>query len=162
MIGVKHFGWSDYAVFAVMLIICMLIGVYFAWKDYQKRNARKGARRGSEALNYLVGGRKMKTIPVAMSLIASLVSGIGLLGTSTEIYLFGSGYMFIHIAMILMALVLHFVLLPVFHELKLTSMYEYLERRFDKNMRILGSVMFVVKTVSMSCHFCSQIRRLSF
>lgn len=146
MEGKQQFGWPDYLVFGLMLCVCMVIGVFFAWKTHKNRRNYK-LRRGSEALNYLVGGRKMKIFPVAMSLVASLISGIGLLGTSTEIYLFGSGYMFLHIAMLLMALVMHFVFLPVYHELKLTSMYEYLERRFDKNVRLLGSVMFVIKTV---------------
>src|SRR5690606_910222 len=34
--------------------------------------------------------------------------------------------------------------LPVYRKLDLDTAYEYLERRFDKRMRILGSLLFIV------------------
>lgn len=75
--AMQRFSWPDYAVFGLMLASCMGIGVYFAWQDHQRKKKQKKARRGSEALAYLVGGRKMSVFPVAMSLVASLISGIG-------------------------------------------------------------------------------------
>lgn len=74
--SMQKFSCPDYAVFLVMLSICMGIGVYFAWEDHQKKKTRSRGRRGSEALNYLVGNRQMSVFPVAMSLVASLISGI--------------------------------------------------------------------------------------
>lgn len=69
--SLQQFSWPDYLVFILMLISCMLIGVYYGWQDHQKHKNRKHKqRRGSEALDYLVGGRKMKVFPVAMSLVA--------------------------------------------------------------------------------------------
>lgn len=41
-----------------------------------------------------------------------------------------------------------FVFLPVFHDLKLTSTYEYLEARFDKKIRTFGALMFTLELVS--------------
>lgn len=67
--SMMRFSWPDYMVFMLMLISCMMIGVYFGWKDHEKHKHHK-ARRGSEALDYLVGGRKMQIFPVAMSLVA--------------------------------------------------------------------------------------------
>ncbi|XP_063700697.1 sodium-coupled monocarboxylate transporter 1-like [Culicoides brevitarsis] len=147
--SLKRFGWPDYLVFILMLALCSAIGVFFGWQDHVKHKKMRGrkVRRGSEALEYLVGGRKMKVFPVAMSLVASLISGIGLLGTSTEIYLYGTQYCFILIGVVLMGLVLHFFYLPVYHELKLTSLYEYLSRRFDNRIRLFGSLVFVLSTV---------------
>lgn len=68
--SLQRFSWPDYMVFVLMLVSCMCIGVYFGWQDHQKKKHRHKARRGSEALDYLVGGRKMKVFPVAMSLVA--------------------------------------------------------------------------------------------
>lgn len=69
--SLQRFGLLDYIVFILMLISCMMIGVYFGWQDHQKhKKNRHKMRRGSEALDYLVGGRKMKVFPVAMSLVA--------------------------------------------------------------------------------------------
>lgn len=79
--SLKRFGFGDYVVFAAMLLICSIVGVYFGWKDHKKNQRRKlKARRGSAELDYLVGGRSMQIFPVAMSLVASGLSGIALLG----------------------------------------------------------------------------------
>lgn len=61
-----------------MLIICAAIGFYFGFiEKKQKKKGQKGGateqRRGSEALDYLVGGRKMKVFPVSLSLVARYV-----------------------------------------------------------------------------------------
>lgn len=72
--SLQRFGWADYFVFVLMLAVCAGIGVYFGFVEKRKKNEKKGRdvedRRGSEALDYLVGGRKMKVIPVSLSLVA--------------------------------------------------------------------------------------------
>ncbi|CAH0558329.1 unnamed protein product [Brassicogethes aeneus] len=131
--ALQKFGWPDYIMFMLMLMICMGIGLYFGC-----------VHTASTAQDYLVGGRSMKVFPVAMSLIASWVSGISLLGIPTEIYVYGIQYLYICIAFILCALVLSNVFLPVFHELSLTSIYEYHELRFDKKVRLFSSILFTI------------------
>uniref|UniRef100_A0A8W7P196 Sodium-coupled monocarboxylate transporter 1 n=1 Tax=Anopheles coluzzii TaxID=1518534 RepID=A0A8W7P196_ANOCL len=123
--SLQRFDWPDYVVFVLMLLICIVIGIFFGYKDHQKhKHRRKQARRESEALDYLVGGRKMQIFPVSVSLVASWISGISLLGTSTEIYVYGTQYCYIVFAVIMMGFVMHHVFLPVFHELQITSAYE--------------------------------------
>ncbi|PSN35450.1 Sodium-coupled monocarboxylate transporter 1 [Blattella germanica] len=131
--ALRRFGLIDYIVFAFMLLICVVIGIYYGFC----------AGKTSEA-EYLMGGRKMKTFPVAMSLIASFISGITLLGTPTEVYLYGVQYCYISISVIAMAVVVAIAYLPVFHDLKLTSTYEYLELRFNKKVRLFGSFLFFI------------------
>lgn len=81
--SLKRFGIVDYVVFAAMLLMCSVVGVYFGWKDHKKNQQRKlKERRGSGELDYLVGGRNMQIFPVAMSLVASGLSGIALLGNN--------------------------------------------------------------------------------
>uniref|UniRef100_A0A182XVS5 Sodium-coupled monocarboxylate transporter 1 n=1 Tax=Anopheles stephensi TaxID=30069 RepID=A0A182XVS5_ANOST len=143
--SLQRFDWPDYVVFVLMLLICVVIGIFFGYQDHQKhKQRRKEARRESEALDYLVGGRKMQIFPVSVSLVASWISGISLLGTSTEIYVYGTQYCYIVFAVIIMGFVMHHVFLPVFHELQITSAYEYLQRRFDHRMRLFGSILFTV------------------
>lgn len=67
--SLQKFGWADYLVFVSMLISCSLVGVYYGYKDSQTKKKRK-SRRGSAALEYLVGGRKMKIFPITVSLVA--------------------------------------------------------------------------------------------
>lgn len=54
----------------------------------------------------------------------SFISGISLLGTPTEIYIYGTQYLYIIGAIITMGFVMMYVYLPVFHDLKLVSTYE--------------------------------------
>jgi solute carrier family 5 (sodium-coupled monocarboxylate transporter), member 8/12 len=75
-----RFGTVDYIVFIAMLLSCSIVGLYFGIEDYKRRKKMKNCSRGQEAKNYLMGGRKMQIFPVAMSLVASCISGIALLG----------------------------------------------------------------------------------
>ncbi|XP_055849759.1 sodium-coupled monocarboxylate transporter 1 isoform X2 [Episyrphus balteatus] len=144
--SLQHFGWMDYSVFVMMLVVCAAIGFYFGFIEKKSKGKCKEQRRGSEALDYLVGGRKMKVFPVSLSLIASFVSGISLLGTSTEIYVYGTQYAFIFIAISIAAFISWYIFLPVFCNLQLTSTYEYFEMRFDKRIRLFGSTLFAIGT----------------
>ncbi|XP_033222969.1 sodium-coupled monocarboxylate transporter 1-like [Belonocnema kinseyi] len=135
--SMQNFGAADYTVFTAMLLGCGAIGIYFGFVNKSI---------GED--EYLVGGRNMKTFPVSLSLIASFISGISLLGTPTEVYVHGTGYLCIGFGVILVGFVMSNVYLPVFHELKLTSTYEYLEMRFNKKIRILGSVLFTIGIIT--------------
>ncbi|XP_051172195.1 sodium-coupled monocarboxylate transporter 1-like [Leptopilina boulardi] len=136
-VSTQTFGTTDYTIFTIMLMACGGIGIYFG---FVKKSIGED--------EYLVGGRNMKTLPVSLSLIASFFSGISLLGMPTEIYIHGTGYLCIAFGVIIVGFVMSNVYLPVFHDLKLTSTYEYLERRFDKKMRILGSVLFTIGIIT--------------
>lgn len=56
----QRFAWSDYSLFVLMLLICIVIGIYFGFIE-KKQNTED---------EYLVGGRKMPIVPVALSLVA--------------------------------------------------------------------------------------------
>lgn len=75
-----HFGLADYSIFIAMLVASTLVGLYFGYEDYKRRKMVRKHRRGSEEAEYLMGGKNMKIFPVAMSLVASCISGIALLG----------------------------------------------------------------------------------
>ncbi|KAJ6636751.1 Sodium-coupled monocarboxylate transporter 1 [Pseudolycoriella hygida] len=136
VMNLQRFSWPDYLVLMLMLFLCILIGIYFGVK--QKSTSEN---------EYLMGGRTMSVFPIAMSLVASFISGITLLGLPTEIYSFGIQYLYVIGGVAFMGLVMGYVYLPVFHDLNITSTYEYLESRFDKRLRMFGSVMFAIMNI---------------
>lgn len=88
-----RFHLIDYLVFGAMLIFSASVGVYFGYfskgKSKKKRHQPnhhssndvldEKARTdfGSKSmLEYLLGSRKLKSFPVAMSLVASYISGM--------------------------------------------------------------------------------------
>jgi len=57
------FRWLDYALFSLLLLVSVLIGVYFGFFSKQ-----------DNTMEYLLGGKRMGCFPVAMSIIARSVS----------------------------------------------------------------------------------------
>lgn len=110
----ERFVWTDYAIFVMMLMVCIVIGIYFGFIE-KKENTED---------EYLVGSRKMPIIPVAFSLIASFISGITFVGLPNEIYSFGIQYLYISFGVMLMGFFMSTFYLPVFHGLNITSTYE--------------------------------------
>ncbi|XP_044753033.1 sodium-coupled monocarboxylate transporter 1-like isoform X2 [Coccinella septempunctata] len=129
--AMQRFDWQDYGSFVAMLFLCVLVGFYFGF-----------IKKSENAQEYLMGGRNMQIFPVSMSLLASYISGISMLGIPTEIYVYGIQYLYIVGGLFIMAFVFRYIYLPVFHDLNLTSTYEYHERRFNKKVRFFGSVLF--------------------
>ncbi|XP_038612489.1 sodium-coupled monocarboxylate transporter 1-like [Tachyglossus aculeatus] len=127
----------DYVVFAAMLLISALIGVYYAFAGGGQQTRK----------DFLMGGRSMSAVPVALSLTASFMSAVTVLGTPAEVYRFGIMFGLFFIAYTLMVVLTAEIFLPVFYRLGITSTYEYLELRFNRHVRRLGTVLFIIQTV---------------
>lgn len=59
-----------------------------------------------------------------MFILSRFISGITLLGLPTEMYLFGTEYLFVLVAVFLSGIAGGKVFLPVFHDMQLSSAYE--------------------------------------
>lgn len=68
--------------------------------------------------------RSMSVLPVTLSLLASFMSAITLLGTPAEIYVYGTQYWMIWLGCCIMIPLCAHVYHPVFFRLKLTSVFE--------------------------------------
>ena len=73
---------------------------------------------------FLMANRRMTVLPVALSLLASFMSAITLLGTPSEIYQYGTQYWLIGPSYIFVMIVTAHVMLPIYYRLRLTSAYE--------------------------------------
>ncbi|XP_029707416.1 sodium-coupled monocarboxylate transporter 1 isoform X1 [Takifugu rubripes] len=135
--GVGSFAAADYVVFAVMLLVSAAVGVYYAWAD-------RGQRSSSD---FLTGGRRLTALPVSLSLTASFMSAITVLSNPAEVYRYGANIVFYGVSYVITMVVTSEVFLPVFYRLAITSTYEYLELRFSRATRLLGTVLFIVQTI---------------
>ncbi|NXC67030.1 SC5A8 protein, partial [Anhinga anhinga] len=128
----------DYVVFAVMLLVSAVIGVYYAFVGGGQKTSK----------DFLMGGRSMSALPVALSLTASFMSAVTVLGTPAEIYYHGAIFCIFAITYGLVVLCSAEIFLPVFYKLGVTSTYEYLELRFNKYLRLCGTFLFIIQTAS--------------
>ncbi|XP_071111603.1 sodium-coupled monocarboxylate transporter 1-like [Haliotis cracherodii] len=134
---IGSFGWPDIVLFVSMLLISAGIGVF-----YMIREARAAEKATSDDI--LMGGRDIGVFPIAMSLMASFMSAITVLGTPTEMYNNNTSFWIASWAMIPTAVMTNHVFLPFFHKLNLTSAYEYLENRFNRAVRVCASLLFLL------------------
>lgn len=131
------FSVVDYVVFGLLLFLSLVIGLYHACRGWGRHTVGE----------LLLADRKMGCLPVALSLLATFQSAVAILGAPSEIYRFGTQYWFLGCSYFLGLLIPAHVFIPVFYRLHLTSAYEYLELRFNKAVRICGTVTFIFQMV---------------
>ncbi|XP_026875011.2 sodium-coupled monocarboxylate transporter 1 [Electrophorus electricus] len=134
--AVAIFSVWDYVVFAAMVLGAAVIGLFQAIRG----------RKGSSSTEFLLGGRQMTAVPVAMSLTASFMSGITVIGTPSEAYIYGTPFWLFAFSYTIMSTISAEIFVPLFYRLGITSTYEYLEMRFNKLIRVIGTSMYIVQT----------------
>ncbi|XP_053324447.1 sodium/iodide cotransporter [Spea bombifrons] len=131
------FSLWDYGVFAAMLLGSTGIGLFYALCH--------GGQRTSE--DFFTGGRNMTALPVGLSLSASFMSAVQVLGVPAEAYRYGAKFLQMCLGQTLNSLLTAYFFLPVFYRLGITSTYEYLELRFCRSVRLCGTIQFLLGTM---------------
>ncbi|CAF3681255.1 unnamed protein product [Adineta steineri] len=86
----------------------------------------------------------MRVFPTALSIMVSFLSAITILGTPSEVYMSGTMFWYQAAAWSIASMVTAFIFMPKFREMNFTSIYEYLEKRFDQSVRICASITFLI------------------
>jgi len=125
----------DYSIFTAVLATSIAIGLYHAFSGGKQRTTNE----------YLMANRQMKTLPVALSILVSFVSGILVLGTPAEMYTRGTQLMMRIIGYCIACFLSSRFLVPLFFTIRVTSSFEYLERRYkSKTVKLIGTVGMLV------------------
>ncbi|KAJ8023599.1 Sodium-coupled monocarboxylate transporter 1 [Holothuria leucospilota] len=127
----------DYVVIAGVLLVSASIGIFYALAGGRQRTSRE----------FLLADRNMKPVPVALSLSASFISAVTVLGTPAEIYRYGTMYWLICFSFIITGIIVARTFMTIFYKHEITSTNEYLERRFHKNVRYLGTALFFLQMI---------------
>ncbi|XP_028814658.1 sodium-coupled monocarboxylate transporter 2 isoform X2 [Denticeps clupeoides] len=135
--AIRTFQVWDYAVFACLFVVSSAIGVFFAVKGRKQVSSKE----------FLVGGRQMTFGPVALSLTASFMSAVTVLGAPSEVYRFGASFILFGIAYSFVVIFTAQLFVPVFYRSGITSTYEYLELRFCKVVRVAATLIYIVQTI---------------
>ena len=97
--------------------------------------------------DYYLGGRKMSSLPIAFSIMATQVSAISLIGAPAFIALRSGGgliWLQYEFAIPLAMMFIMLTLVPIYHQTKKTSIYEYLDQRFGPTTRTTISLIFLL------------------
>ena len=134
----RSFHAVDYVVFGLMLLISAGIGIYYSCTGGKQRTTSE----------YLLGNRSMKTFPIAMSLMASFLSAITLLGVPSEVFTYGAQYTVVLFSYFIVTATAAIIFVPIFHRLRLTSVHE-VKHDFHVFLYIFNTYIFSVFNVGL-------------
>jgi SSS family solute:Na+ symporter len=121
----------DYVAIGAYLVVTFGISVWFG-------------RRQKSVDDFFVGGRQMPWFAVGLSIMATLFSTLSYVGGPGEMIKNGIGMAMGILSIPCSMLVIFFLWIPFFMRLKVTSAYEYLERRFSYSVRLMGATLFIL------------------
>ncbi|XP_071113062.1 sodium-dependent multivitamin transporter-like [Haliotis cracherodii] len=133
----KTLGVVDFVVFGSTLSVALFIGIYYAIQS----------RHRQDPSDFLVAGRSMGILPVSLSLIVTFLSALTLLGMPAEIYNYNTMFWWLALGMVLAVAGAAYLFNPVFYNMGITSVYEYLEMRFGRAVTMLASLNWLFQTI---------------
>ncbi|XP_024867106.1 putative sodium-dependent multivitamin transporter [Temnothorax curvispinosus] len=132
--------WPDYLVIGAIMSISVMIGLYY----------RFSGGRQSTAAEYFSADNSLGVLPLSIAMMASHISGITMLGMSGESFIRGMIVVLMYTTGLFIVPIIALFYLPVFFEVKVVSIYEYLEKRFGLYMRLLVSAANFSETMLLT------------
>lgn len=124
-----------------------IVGVYLVWIVWDGIRLSRGTH---EVEGYFLANRTLPWWAVGLSVMATQMSAITLVGTTGQGYADGIRFVQFYFGLPLAMVILSLTVVPFFHRARVFTAYEYLERRFGVVTRSLTSFLFLVSR-GMSC-----------
>jgi Na+/proline symporter len=121
----------DWAIVAAYL-------VYVIW-DGIRMTKHSGSKEG-----YFLANRGLPWWAVGLSVMATQMSAITLVGTTGQAYSDGMRFIQFYYGLPFAMIILCVTVVPFFHRANVFTAYEYLEKRFDVKVRTLTSFFFLI------------------
>lgn len=131
MAKAKDFGWINMTVLIVYLLLVVLVGVYFMFKN---RNTD----------DYFRGGQNIPWWAAACSIYATMLSSLTYVALPAIVYQTNWLLLLGTWMIILVAPIAIYVAMPFFRQIDATSAYEYLSKRFNMSVRLFASGLFTL------------------
>src|SRR5438034_11667607 len=124
-----------------------VVVTYITWIVYDGLRRSKGT---DKVDGYFLANRSLPWWAVGLSVMATQLSAITLIGTTGQGATDGLRFVQFYFGLPLAMVILGVTLVPFLHGARVFTAYEYLERRFDARTRSLTSFLFLVAR-GMSC-----------
>lgn len=123
--AVSGFVALDYIVLIGFLLLSTAIGVYFAWSDRRQQTNKQ----------FLTANKQLGWLPVSLSMMASFLSSIAILGLPSEVFVHGSTLWMGAISSSISVLLAAYVFLPMYYKMDITSINEVRRSRAPFRVR---------------------------
>ncbi len=102
------------------------------------------SRGSADTHNFFLAGRSLPWWAVGLSVMATQMSAITLIGTTGQAYENGLRFIQFYFGLPFAMIILSVTAVPFFYRAKVFTAYEYLEKRFDARTRFLTSFFFLI------------------
>ncbi|XP_077554873.1 sodium-coupled monocarboxylate transporter 2-like [Haemaphysalis longicornis] len=145
----------EYGVFGAFTAASLFTGLYFALrrrsglKDASSpggvptaKEAGGGGR--SQADEEFLGGRRIGAVPLALSVLASMVTATALVGFTAHFYAYGMHMLWASITVFVLLPFITHVVIPLVRRLGVTSVFQYIRFRFGNAVGISACVVYFI------------------
>lgn len=130
----------EHATFGVLMMVNLGLGLYFSLK--------KQIRTSTTADEVFLGGHTLKVLPLGLSMVASLISGIAVIGFPAHFYAYGFHYFWCQLSVPTLVPLVGLIIIPLLKKLQITSVFE---------------VSFLINTISPPpCQKKKNVFRINF
>ncbi|MGE0394471.1 MAG: sodium:solute symporter [Vicinamibacterales bacterium] len=119
----------------------IIVATYLAWMVWDGLRLTKNSH---QLEGFLLAGRSLPWWAVGLSVMATQLSAITMIGTTGQGYSDGMRFLQYYYALPVAMIVLSATLVPFFHNARVFTAYEYLETRFDLKTRAFTSLLFLL------------------
>lgn len=120
----------DFVVIAIYMLGLLALGVFFALRQTGKSS-------------YFLGNRRMPWFLAGISVIATLLSSASYLSVPGEAIRYGLAYFTSLLSFFLIVPIVNYLIIPFLMRLEITSVYEYIEQRFNLGARLMAASAFI-------------------
>jgi SSS family transporter len=120
------------------IILCSTLLLIVAYGTLKTKGAKN-------SVEYIKGGNEAKWWTVGLSVMATQASAITFLSTPGQAFNDGMGFVQFYFGLPIAIIIICIVFIPIYHNLKVFTAYEYLESRFDLKTRTLTSLLFLIQ-----------------
>src|SRR6188508_1351482 len=118
----------------------VVVIVYLVWIVWDGISRSKGT---DKVDGYLLANRSLPWWAVGLSVMATQMSAVTMIGTTGQAYATGLRFVQLYLGLPLAMVILSLTVVPFFTRARVYTAYEYLERRFDVRTRSLASFLFL-------------------
>ena len=123
------------SIIIIVYILAMLLIGYFMGKDNETQE------------DYFLAGRSMPWLPIALSVSATMISANSFIGAPGWAYTSGIAPFMVNITVPFAIFIAMYITVPVMYQLKITSVYEYMEYRLGPISRFLTVLQFFINSL---------------
>lgn len=126
-----NWHWLNWVVIALYFLGILFLGFYFS----KNNNSTK---------DYFTASGRVPSWVTACSIYATALSSISFIAIPASVFYKGWSLGIAPLGIILMVIWAALVFVPFFRKVNVVTAYEYLEKRFDRKFRLIGSVSFIL------------------